>query len=68
MTVEETIALLEKENPKAEVFVCHWAKTGATARPIIRPLAEVRWQCDQWHPTRLCLIEDDGRREFLTDV
>ena len=65
MTVEEAIALLQSEDPNAEVFVCHWAKTGATGRPIIRPLAEVRWQPDQWHPARLCLIEDDGRRECL---
>ena len=65
MNVEEAIGLLQQEDPEAEVYVCHWAKSGGTARPIIRPLTEVRWQRDQWHPARLCLIEKDDRGAYL---
>jgi len=65
VNVEQAVALLQTENPNTEVFVCHWAKSGGTARPIIRPLAEVRWQRDQWHPARLCLMEKDDRGQYL---
>jgi len=62
MTVEEAIALLGKENPKAEVFVLHWAKSGGKAYPRIHPLAAVEHRSG-----RLCLVEKDDRGQFLAD-
>ena len=63
MTVAEAIALLEKENPNAELHVLHWAKSGGKAYPRIHLLAEVR----RLEDGRLCLIEEDDRKLFLAD-
>jgi len=63
MTVEEAIALLQREDPKAEVYVCHFAKFGTRACPRIHPLADIAWI-----DGRLVLVEADDRKLFLASV
>lgn len=62
MTVEELTKLLRWRNPKAKLHVCHFAKRAGQAKPIIFPLAEVRWI-----DGRLCLVEEDDRKLYLAD-
>ncbi len=62
MTVEELTKLLQWRNPKAKIHVCHFAKRGGKAKPIILPLAAVRWI-----DGRLCLVEEDDRKLYLAD-
>ena len=64
MTVEETIALLQREDPKAELHVCHFAKMGSNAYPRIHPLAAV----GRLEDDRLCLIEEDDRKLYLAAI
>ena len=62
MIVGDAIALLERENPKAELHVCHFARRAGKNIPIIRPLAEVRLI-----DARLVLVEADDRNLYLAD-
>ena len=62
MTVEEAIKELQKQDAKAEVYVCHFAKFGTRACPRIHPLAAVEHRSG-----RLCLVEKDDRGQFLAD-
>jgi len=62
MTVEELYELLRKQHPRSRLYVCHYAKRAGQAKPIIRPLAELRRVgCD------LCLVEADDRKLYLAD-
>ena len=63
MTVEELIKRLKKWHPKIEIQVCHYAKRAGEAKPIIRPLAELRWI-----DGRLCLVEEDDRKLYLASI
>jgi len=63
MTVEEAIRELQKQDAKAEVFVCHFAKFGTKACPRIHPLADIAWI-----DGRLVLVEADDRKLFLASV
>jgi len=63
MTVEELIEKLRVRNPKTKIHVCHYAKRAGKARPIIFPLAAVRWVKGQ-----LCLVEEDDRKLYLAGV
>ena len=62
MTVEELINLLDMEDCLDQIHVCHYAKRGGQAKPIIFPLAEVRWI-----DGKLCLVEEDDRKLYLAD-
>ena len=62
MTVEELIELLKERWPKTKVHMCHFARRAGQAKPMIRPLAEIRW-----FDGRLCLVEEDERRLYLRD-
>lgn len=62
MTVEELIEKLKKQHPKIKLQVCHYAKRAGQAKPIIRPLAELRMLYG-W----LCLVEEDDRKLYLAD-
>ena len=63
MTVEEAIKELQKQDAKAEVYVCHFAKFGTRACPRIHPLADIAWI-----DGRLVLVEADDRKLFLASV
>ena len=63
MTVEEAITLLQREDSKAELHVCHFRKFGGRAIPKIFPLAEIR----RLEGGRLCLVEEDDRKLYLAD-
>lgn len=62
MTVEELAKLLQWRDPKTEIHVCHYARRAGQAKPMIRPLAELRWI-----DGRLCLVEEDDRKLYLAD-
>ncbi len=63
MTVEELIEKLRVRNPKTEIHVCHYAKRAGKAKPIIFPLAAVRWI-----KGRLCLVEEDDLTLYLASI
>ena len=63
MTVEEAIKELQKQDAKAELHVCHFAKMGSNAYPRIHPLADIAWL-----DGRLVLVEADDRKLFLASV
>ncbi|MBA7474259.1 hypothetical protein ES707_09607 [subsurface metagenome] len=63
MTVEELIEKLRVRNPKTEIHVCHFAKRAGQAKPIIFPLAAVRWIKGQ-----LCLVEEDDLTLYLASI
>lgn len=62
MNVEEAINLLYQHNPEYEIHVCHYARRAGKNKPMIRPLAEVRWI-----DGRLCLVEEDDRHLYNAD-
>ena len=62
MTVAEAIELLQRRDPEAELHVCHFARRAGQAKPIIRPVGEVRW-----FGSRLCVVEADDRNLYLAD-
>jgi len=63
MTVEELIDRLYLHGPRIKLHVCHYAKRGGRAKPIILPLAELRWI-----DGRLCLVEEDDRKLYLASI
>ena len=63
MTVEEAIALLEREHSSTEVYICHYAKRAGRRIPVIQPLISVEYLDGQ-----LCLIEEDDRLRYLAGV
>lgn len=62
MTVEELIKRFEFCASYTELHVCHFARRAGKNKPMIRPLAEVRWI-----DTHLCLVEADDRKLYLAD-
>jgi len=62
MTVEELIELLKERWPQTKVHMCHFARRAGQAKPMIRPLAEVRWI-----DGRYCLVEEDDRKLYLAN-
>jgi len=62
MTVEELIEKLQRRCPEAKLHVCHFARRAGKAKPMTRPLAELRWLNG-----RLCLVEEDDRKLYLAD-
>jgi len=62
MTVEELIEKLHWHTSETKVHVCHYARRAGKNKPLIRPLAELRWI-----DGRLCLVEEDDRKLYLAD-
>lgn len=62
MNVEELLNLLDTEDYLDEIHVCHYARRAGKNKPMIRPLAEVRWI-----DGRLCLVEEDDRHLYNAD-
>lgn len=63
MTVEELREELLGQHPRTELHVCHYAKRAGRAKPIIFPLAELRWI-----DGRLCLVEEDDLKLYLASI
>jgi len=62
MTIEELNDRLKGLWWGNELYVCHFAKRAGKAKPVIHPLAELRWI-----DGRLCLVEADDRKLYLAD-
>lgn len=63
MTVEELRKLLKPRWPGTEIHVCHFAKRAGQVKPIIHPLAAVRFI-----DSRFCLVEEDDRKLYLASI
>ncbi|MBA7635005.1 hypothetical protein ES703_42605 [subsurface metagenome] len=63
MTVEELLESLHWRDPGTNLHVCHFAKRAGQVKPIIRPLAELRWI-----DGKLCLVEADDRKLYLASI
>lgn len=64
MTIEELTEALQKEGiPGDTLYVCHFAKRAGQVKPIVFPLAELRWL-----DSRLCLVEEDDLNLYLAEI
>jgi len=60
MTVEELVNKLDMHDYLDKLHVCHFARRAGKNKPMIRPLAELRWI-----DGKLCLVEADDRKLYL---